>query len=64
MSTNTAEIIDFAAYRGRRAQTEAAIDPLALQGFGQAGMGLMMMPVPVFFVWPMPWFAIPIVDNA
>ncbi len=64
MSANTAEIIDFTAYRGRKAQAEAAIDPLQLEGFGQAAMVPMMMQVPIFFVWPMPWFAIPIVDNA
>jgi hypothetical protein len=64
VSTNTAEIIDLAAYRGRRAEPAPGAYARLPDSSIQAIPGLMMMPVPVFFVWPMAWFQIPVTDDA
>ncbi len=62
MNASTAEIIDLAAYRGRRAQPAPGDCPPPPAADAQAALSVMM--VPVFFVWPMPWFQIPITDDA
>ncbi len=62
MNTNTAEIIDFAAYLGRKTGPSVADDPLEPPDDGLAALAAMT--VPVFFVWPMLWCAVPILDDA
>ncbi len=64
MNANTAEIIDLATYRDRRAQPAPGVHFPLSDGGGLPAPGLMMMPVPVFFVWPMAWFAVPVIDDA